>query len=158
MINNFVTEISETDFRKLNLIGFKRERIDHENWCSMEFIEKKINDVLDEQKQYCKEQGWTTIVIALHVKPSEEKIQEAIKANYPVVEHSENKYSAARSVVLTDYSYYDKWLNKTGATTYQIGCGIEHLYSTRDYWCIKDDYWQVKKKETEAVYLIHLEF
>lgn len=44
-----------------------------------------------------------------------------------------------------------------GGRTYQIGWGIKHLYSTRDYYeAKKDDRWRIRKDETEIVYRVHL--
>ena len=41
--------------------------------------------------------------------------------------------------------------------TYEIGFGIRHLYTTRDYFESREDYWRVPKKETKAIYRIHLD-
>ena len=158
MVNNFVTEISESDFRKLNLVGYDHKMVDHGGYNALEFVPKSLNDVIDENKNYCKENNWSTIAIALHIEPTEEEIQAEANSKCSIIVHAEDKYKTARDLVLNKYSYYDKWLNRLGASTYLVGCGIEHLYSTRDYWEIKHDYWKAKKKETKAIYIVHLEF
>ena len=159
---NYITEISEKDFKKLNLYGFDRKMVDRADGSkSLKFIKKSLNEVIDENKDFCKENKWNTIAIAVHIEPTEDEIIEQMKDdNLPTIrlaKNDEEKYEEARSLVLNDYSYYDKWLNRMGASTYLVGCGIKHLYSTRDYFEIKDDYWKVKKRETEAIYIVHLE-
>ena len=63
----------------------------------------------------------------------------------------------AKKYVLSQYCYYDKFLNRfSGARTYQLGLGIPHLYSTRDYYEMKGDYWRVRKSETKVIYRVTL--
>lgn len=146
MIDNkndkFITEISEEDFLKLNLKGYQQvweERINENGLCSRVLVwnEVDLNQLLRENIEYWINQGYESDYIDLQ---------------YPVTVaiHKGNE------PMPTDF-YLDKFMNRfTGATTYQIGMGIKHLYSTRDYFEAKEDYWRVAKKETKAIYRIHL--
>lgn len=135
-----ITEISENDFRKLNLKVYRHERREiDERTHSFKFIERNINDILDEQIEYALKNGYesdladlqTPVTIALH------------------------KLSTGDDILSS--CYLDKFMNRfTGAQTFQIGWGISHLYSTRDYYEAHEDYWRVKKKETEVIYRVHL--
>ena len=157
MTNNFVTEISEEDFKKLNLVGYDHKRVEYDTYNKIEFVPKFLNEVIDENKNFCKENGWSTIAIAIHTEPTEEEIQKALENVNPMLKTTVDKNKVAKEFALINNSYCDKWLNRQGSSTYVIGCGIEHLYSTRDYWEIKNDYWKVKKRETKAIYIVHLE-
>jgi hypothetical protein len=44
----------------------------------------------------------------------------------------------------------------TGMQTFQIGLGIKHLYSTRDHYECREDYWKVRKDETKVIYRIKI--
>lgn len=138
--NLFITEISEEDFRKLNLKAYNRSWVKKEDGTKqLEWLEVDLNKELDENIAYWKGQGYESdledlkqpVTIAIHVK------------NGPNPE---------------DF-YLDKYMNRyTGAQTYQFAMGIRHLYSTRDYFETKgEDYWKVAKKETKAIYRIHLD-
>lgn len=129
----FITEISEEDFRKLDLVAYRRVSHDFMNWT-----ETRLNDVLDKNIAYCLEQAY-------------ESDFESLKCPVTVAIHKANSADA------DDY-YLDKFMNRfTGAQTYQIGFGIKHLYSTRDYYEDKEDYWRVLKRETKAIYRVHLD-
>ena len=77
MTNNFVTEISEEDFKKLNLVGYDHKRVEYDTYNKIKFVPKFLNEVIDENKNFCKENGWSTIAIAIHTEPTEEEIQKA---------------------------------------------------------------------------------
>ena len=159
-MEKFITEISESDFRKLNLIGYRNTRVDvDEKSFKMEMMPIELNKILDQYLDFCIEEGFNTIAIALHTDPTEEAIQCYMKLFTFDKEHGKRNYTyeEAEGLALFDFSYLDKFMNRfSGNQTFQIGCGITHLYSTRDYWEIRDDYWRVKKSETKAIYLIHL--
>ena len=55
---------------------------------------------------------------------------------------------------LYEYSYLDKYMTMLGAQTYLIRFGVEKLYSIRDYYETRDDYFRIPKKQTKAIYLI----
>jgi len=172
MKNNFITEISLEDFKKLNLIGYRNTKV-YFNEKGFETIEEKsnsykflmrplsINDELDKNIKYCKENNWNKIAIAIHVEPSEEEIEEGMKSftfDTKTCKRRNLNRDEAYEFALLDASYLDKFMNRfSGHQTFQIGCGIDHIYSNRDYWYATEDYWKVKKKETKAIYLIHLE-
>lgn len=166
MNNKFITEISEEDFRKLNLIGYDNERVENADGSySFKFFKKDLNEKLDEYKKYLleliedgHELPWT-IAVCVHYLPTDESLAYYIN-NFKNIETG-GKLTAeeAYHLALYDFSYYDKWMDKAGHTTYEFGVGIDHLYSTRDKWIAKDwlDYFEVRKRETKAVYIIHLE-
>ena len=159
-MEKFITEISESDFRKLNLIGYRNTRVDaDEKSYKMEMMPIELNKILDQSIEFCKEEGFTTVAIALHTEPTEEDIEKEMKFFTFDKEHGRRNFTReeAFKLALFSCSYLDKFMNRlSGHQTFQIGCGITHLYSTRDYWEIRDDYWRVKKSETKAIYLIHL--
>lgn len=141
MIKKIITEISEEDFRKLDLKVKRHERveetIDGRKVNRFIYTEKSLNDILDENLEYLIESGYeddyenllTPVTIAIH-------------------EPGNNDY---------EESYLDKFMNGfTGMQTYQLGFGIKHLYSTRDYYECRDDYWRVRKDETKVIYRIKL--
>jgi len=167
----FITEISLEDFKKLNLIGYRNVKVCYdeegnetsdENYHSytMKMRPIKLNDEIDNNIEFCKENNWTTIAVAIHNEPTEEDIQAEMQTfTFDAKTRQKRKLNReeAYEFALLDASYLDKFMNRfSGHQTFQIGCGIEHIYSNRDYWYIADDYWRVKKKETKAIYLIHL--
>lgn len=158
----YITEISLEDFKKLNLIGYQNTRVDTgENSYRMEMLPVELNKKIDENLQFCKDEGYTTIVVAIHTDPTEEDITNEMK-NFVLDTKTGEKRNLteeeAFKLALYDASYLDKFMNRfTGHQTFQIGCGIKHLYSTRDYYECHGDYWKVKKNETKAIYMIHLD-
>ena len=141
MIKKIITEISEEDFRKLDLKvkchGKIRETYGERKVERLVFVEKSLNDILDENLEYLIESGFeddykcllTPVTIAIH-------------------EPGNNIY---------EETYFDKFMNQyTGMQTFQLGLGIRHLYSTRDYYESHDDYWRVRKDETKVIYRIKL--
>ena len=137
----FITEISESDFRKLDLEAYEQEEVasivlGKERRC---FIWKRIslNNVLDDVIMANND--------AHYSEPKYDSVYFAI--------HNENGLSSDP----TNY-YFDKGMNAfTGPRTYQLGIGLEHLYSTRDYFEAKNRPWRVKKSETKAIYCVHLD-
>lgn len=158
----YITDISLEDFKKLNLIGYQNTRVDTgENSYRMEMLPVELNKKIDENLDFCKEEGYTTIVVAIHTDPTEEDIANEMKS-FTLDEKTGGRRNLTREeaykYALYDASYLDKFMNRfTGHQTFQIGCGIKHLYSTRDYYECHDDYWKVKKNETKAIYMIHLD-
>lgn len=126
----FVTEISESDFRKLNILAYERDRY---GWK-----EVKLNEVLDENLKCMLKQGYKDDL-------------EAFSCPFTFAIHKANAEDP-------DDFYLDKFMNQfSGPRTYQIGIGIKHLYSTRDYYEAHEDYWKVFKRETKAIYRVHLD-
>ena len=174
-MNNFITEISEEDFKRLHLVGYDNERVDNgDGSFSFKFLRKSLNDKLEEYKKYLAETilkdkvdlPWV-MAVCIHIEPTEEEIAKERKLlqniianpNHPrhgdIVDYSKEAYLQA----LYNFSYYDKWMDRMGHTTYEFGIGLDHLYSTRDKWQAKGwiDYFEVRKKDTKAVYIVHLE-
>lgn len=174
-MNNFITEISEEDFKKLNLVGYDNERVDNNDGTfKFKFIQKHLNDKLEEYKRYLAETilkdkvdlPWV-MTVCIHIEPTEEEVaweEEILKTatanpNHPdhgvCMDYSKEAYLQA----LYNFSYLDKWMDRSGHTTYEFGIGLDHLYSTRDKWQARGwiDYFEVRKKDTKAVYIIHLD-
>ncbi len=143
MIKHLIKDISEKDFRALNIKVFRHENvIVSENipghpLYQLQMVEKSLNDILDNEIDLALKSGW----------PSDKK---ALEMPVYIAIHEENN---------ADFSgYMDKFMNcYTGLQTFQIGWGIKHLYSTRDYYEAHEDYWKVRKKETAVIYRVQLE-
>lgn len=138
MVKKIITEISEEDFRKLDLKVKRNERVVvSENIpghpvCKFEMVEKSLNEILDNE-------------IAAVIRDSYESEIRWLELPVTIAIHEDGGY------------YLDKFMNRfTGAQTYQFGFGIEHLYSTRDYYEMHGDYWRVRKDETRVIYRIKL--
>jgi len=138
MVKKLITEISEEDFRKLDLKVKRNERVVvSENIpghpvCKFEMVEKSLNEIIDKQIRATIENGCESDLRDLQIPLT-------------IAIHEPDGY------------YLDKFMNRyTGAQTYQIGFGIKHLYSTRDYYECREDYWRVSKKETKVIYRIKL--
>lgn len=139
MVKKLITEISEADFRKLDIKVHRNERIVlSENipghpLCQFKMVERSINEILDEQIALTLKSGYASDLMDL---------QTAVT----IAIHEPDGY------------YLDKYMNRfTGAQDFQIGWGIRHLYSTRDYYEAHEDYWRVSKRETKVIYRIMLD-
>lgn len=141
--NKFITEISEEDFRKLNLKGYKREydRPVNEktrNISSFVWKEVDLNEELDENIKFWIDNGY-------------ESDYEDLQQPVTIAIHIENGPNPKNY-------YFDKFMNRySGSKTYELAMGLKHIYSTRDYFEAKKDYWRVLKRETKAIYRIHLD-
>lgn len=143
MIKHLIKDISEKDFRALNIKVFRHENvIVSENipghpLYQLQMVEKSLNDILDNEIDLALKSGW----------PSDKK---ALEMPVYIAIHEENNAEFS--------GYMDKFMNRfTGLQTFQIGWGIKHLYSTRDYYEAHEDYWKVRKKETAVIYRVQLE-
>ena len=138
----FITEITEEDFRKLSLTAYSQKKVTTiaefgRHISQLKWVPCNLNDILDNLIQSSLENGY------------HEDLQ-TLSEPVTVAIHKENGENPQ------DY-YLDKFLNILGPATYLLGTGIKHLYSTRDYFESKDDYWRVPKRETKAVYRIYLD-
>lgn len=144
----FITEISEEDFRKLKLKGYRtrKEFVDgpHPGAKSKEgswvylYEEVDLNEELDENIAYWMDKGYQSDF-------------EDLKYPVTVAIHTENGPEPK------DF-YFDKFMNRySGPKTYEMAMGLRHIYSTRDYFESKEDYWRVLKRETKAIYRVHLD-
>lgn len=154
-MKKYTTEISESNFRKLNLIGYKREWITLEDgtkrlgWKKV-ILNDEIDDVKKDWDEYFKGSP-RTIVIAIH------NDWELAEEYEKIWNESDPKDIRTRANLPDGFYYWDKFLNKLGATTYQLGCGISKLYSRETKWYITEDYFDINKKETQDVFFIHLD-
>lgn len=164
-MNKFITEISEEDFKKLQLQGYDNKKVEAQDYFTFDFIKCELNDKLEEYKHYLTDliqEGeklpWV-IALCIHTEPTEEAINYYLSTFKNVATGEPLVREEAFKLALYDFSYFDKWMDRCGHTTYEFGVGINHLYSTRDKWVAKDwiDYFEVRKRDTKAVYIIHLE-
>lgn len=132
MVKHLLVDISEENFRALNLKGFRHVL---ENGRSI-MKEINLNEKLDEGIEFCLMGGYEN-----------DRSQLSLPVSIAIHEENNDEYSG----------YLDKFMNQyTGLQTFQIGWGIKHLYSTRDYYEDHEDYWKVKKSETAVIYRVHL--
>ena len=115
-----------------------------------------LNEVVLENIEFSNEEGFENrcICVAIHTEPSEEEIKkeyEDVKKAFP---NSLWTLDDIRSKALLECSYLDKWLTRSGNQTYLIRCDVKHLYSERRKFVTHDDYFEIPKSETKAVYLI----
>lgn len=157
MIKRIITEISEEDFRKLNLVG--RTRKMDRTLRKMVTTEVKLNDVLDREIQFLLETGTgksfkslaLPVTIAIH-EPYPKSFYNKMRAAMP-----NNTDEEVKDYCESVYMYFDKFMDRlTGPASFEVGIGIKHLYSTRDYYEARDDYWRVNKKDTKVIYRINL--
>ena len=140
-----ITEISEQDFRKINLKLWKKTWITTQSGKKLGWVEISANSELDSTIQYLLDQGYETDAQNLKLP-----ITLCIHVNNYNKEDREDYYGGG---------YFDKYLNMyTSESTYYMWVGIKHLYSNRDYYFDKEDpICRVRKKETFVIYRIHLE-
>ena len=132
MIKHLITEISEEDFRKLDLKVKVHRRVSNERNANIEWIEQSLNDILQENIDTCLKAGY-------------EEDHAFLTLPVTIAIHEDGGY------------YLDKFMNRfTGAQTFQLAMGIGKLYSTRDYYEMRGDYWRVKKDETKVIYRVKL--
>lgn len=121
-----------------------------------------LNEVVKENIEWSEQEGFKNrcICVAIHTEPTEEEINEIMnRFNYikSYKEKSELKkytYNEAYESLLFEYSYLDKFITHSGHQTYLIRCDVPHLYSEKRKFCTHDDYFEVPKSETKAVYLV----
>ena len=178
----FVTEISLEDFLRLDLIGYehrkhhyrketeKETEIEYQDtgewiedskggkhWVAfddcfsrLQWDKVRLNDIVLENIEFSKEQGWTgAICVAIH-----EEI-ELNENDFRMINSDKIDLELKKEKELFESSYLDKWLTREGYQTYLIRCDVKHLYSRRNYFYTTDDYFDIDKRETKAVYLIH---
>lgn len=157
----------EIDYEKSGEWIKDSQGLDH--WVTYRGIFSKIiwdkvdlNKVVLDNVEFSKKEGFKNhcICLALHTEPSEEEIEELTKQFNYVRSYASGGdltcYSReeAYEKLLLDYSYLDKFLTWNGHQTYLLRCDVEHLYSEKRKFCTHDDYFDVPKSETKAVYLI----
>ncbi len=125
-------------------------------YSRVDWDEVSLNDIVSENIEFSKEEGWTNpICVAIHEEITEEEVADELKM-FARREDNEKQYQDYKTrTLLAASSYLDKFLTRAGMQTYLIRCDVQHLYSRRNYFYTKDDYFQIDKRETKAVYLIH---
>ena len=132
MVKKLIKDISEEEFRALNLSVYRHEKVNN----TLKMVEHKINDILDAEIQLCLQYGYENDLVALQ-----------LPVTIAIHEENNDEFSG----------YLDKFMNcYTGLQTFQIGWGIKHLYSSRDYYEAHEDYWRVRKKDTQVIYRVKL--
>ncbi len=143
-MNNFVTEISEQDFRKLNIVAKEHRMLDFKDDDGREYrkavwVDVELNKAMDEADAIAEKNGLEkakAFIFAIHAPVPEGK-------------------------TLDDgYYYLDKFLTQQSQTYLQMDCDNADivLYSIRDYWEVREqDYFKIPKKDTSAVYLVRRE-
>lgn len=159
MIKNIITDISEEDFRKLDITLFTHSVVELDKGFRYVVKEIHANDVLDETINAMLEDGYESdltdlsipITLAIHEDPKED-VYEEIRKEYPALDET-----AVDAIAKATCFYFDKFMNHfTAPRNYQIAEGIKHLYSTRDYYEDREDYWRVRKADTKVIYRIRL--
>ena len=132
MVKHLLLDIEEEDFRKLNLKCYRH--VITGGRSIMQEID--LNDLLDNGINYALRNGYES-----------DRTDLTLPVTIAIHEENNDNYSG----------YLDKFMNRfTGLQTFQIGWGIKHLYSTRDYYEDHEDYWRVRKAETSVIYRVHL--
>ena len=120
-----------------------------------------LNEIVLENVEWSKQEGFKNrcICVAIHTEPPEEEIEEGMKTgNHSAQAKGEPIRKCTREEVyqtlLFKYSYLDKWITRSGCQTYLLRCDVPHLYSEKRKFCTHDDYFDIPKSETKAVYLV----
>lgn len=129
----------------------------NKHWVSYNDVYSKLtwdlvhlNDVVLENIRFSKEQGWNEpICVAIHEEVS------LPEKDFRKLNSDEIDWELRKQHCLFESAYLDKYLTRGGMQTYLIRCDVKHLYSKRNYFYTTDDYFQIDKRETKAVYLIH---
>lgn len=176
-----IQKISWPEFKKLNLTGYEHRKVYYDaktnlpiedptsiwkvvkdgdgknqvvcvipHYTKIEWQKVKLNDIVADNISFSKEEGWKNpICVALHDEVTESDIAEVLES-YPGLWSRKE----ALHFCLYEKSYRDKWLTRSGSQTYLIRCDVKHLYSKRNHFYTKDDYFDIPKMCTKAVYLI----
>lgn len=179
-----IIRISWPEFKKLNLVGYEYRKVYYDaqtnlpiediksiweiikdgegkkqkvcvipHYTKIEWHKVKMNDVVMREISLSKEEGWIDpICLALHDEVTESDVAEVLNS-YPGLWNRKE----ALHFCLYGKSYFDKWLTKHGSQTYLIRSNVKHLYSRRNHFYTKDEYFDIPKMNTKAVYLIDFE-
>lgn len=141
-----------------------------QHWVSFDDVYSRLtwdkvslNDIVLENIEFSKAEGFKNhcICVAIHNEPTEEEISEIMNKfnyvkSYREGQHNLSKYTRAEAYeqLLFKYSYLDKFLTWNGNQTYLLRCDVPHLYSEKRKFVTHDDYFEVPKSETKAIYLV----
>ena len=144
MVKKIITDISEEDFRKLDLVGYRLTKVKDPLTNSTSYVQKRVslNEELDNNIRYLLDEGT-------------EEGKDALTLPITIAIHNDNDKDEHDE---TMFGYFDKFMNRfSPPKTFEIGIGIKHLYSTRDYYEDREDYWRVNKRATKRIYRITLD-
>lgn len=133
------------------------------HWCvfdgtfsKLSWDEVSLNKIVLENVEFSKKEGFENncICVAIHDIPSDEEIKqeyEKFSSEFPKTHWTTEDM---RSILLFTNSYLDKYLTIGGNQTYLLRCDVPHLYSEKRKFCTHDEYFEIPKKGTKAVYLV----
>lgn len=154
-----ITEISERDFRKLDLYGYRYEKLEisKEAWKA-HFKKYSLNDILDDEKIYLNENSsWErTIAFFITELPTEDDVINSYNMLKGIKNEKERK-DAAFSQALMHCACYDKYFWRD-ISTFNTWVGVKHIYSKRTKWLINADSekGELHKKGIKHIYLVHI--
>ncbi len=154
-----ITEISETDFRKLDLIGYKYEKmIINSNCWRMNFEECHLNKELDEQKKYVEEnKSWVkTVAFFVTDLPTEDDVKKYYES-YQGIKDDNERLIAAKNHAFMEVAYCDKYYWRT-LGTFTSWAAVNHIYSKRNKWIVDADSepGELYKKGIKRIYIVYL--
>lgn len=172
----FITEISLEDFKKLNLTGYQQmkhyykiERVSDGNGGEMITPEVEVDYeqtgeiVKDSQgtphwvshKDIFTKLQWDKVDLNQVVDELIAKSKECDFTNPICIAIHEIHDNKNEEISMCESSYLDKYLTPMGMQTFLAIIDVSHLYSRRNYFYIDYDYFQIDKRVTKAIYLIH---
>ena len=131
-MEKYITKISEADFRKLGIKGYRHTYKDGRSYFEETDITKEFPEVVGDEH----------IIVAIHNDPNEDQIQ------YLMQEANMDREDAL------DFALYKECYTVPGEgyQTFMIGKTKDTLKSTRDYF--ENDDIKINKRVTKAVYEI----
>lgn len=146
-------EISEEDFKKLNLYGWKMQ--------NNQPIKMSLNQAFDLEKKYCKECGFSKMAVLLTQKITDKDIENHLKAlwNNPFYDKmsKETKERIAITNCIYDIGNFIKyyWQNPS---TYNFWCGVKEIKETSKNISIIADTEDaiIPKTKIKKIYIVSL--
>ena len=115
-----------------------------------------LNEIVLENIEFSEKEGFGNkcICVAIHDIPSEEEVQQEYEKFNDELPNNCWTIEDIRSMLLFNNSYLDKYLTRSGNQTYLLRCDVPHLYVEKRKFCTHDDYFEIPKRGTKAVYLV----
>ena len=133
------------------------------HWCAfngtfskLSWDEVSLNELVLENIEFSNKENFENkcICVAIHDIPSNEEIKQKYEEIHNLFPNNRWTLEDVRSSLLLDNSYLDKYLTPIGSQTYLLRCDVPHLYVEKRKFCTHDDYFEIPKKGTKAVYLV----